>query len=82
VTRPWPVTCRGAAGVLLLDEPYQGFDYGTYVNFWDLVDAWRQAGRVVVVVTHMLAELTRVDHVIELPPAHRPPAGQPERRPR
>jgi len=72
----------GEANVLLLDEPYQGFDYGTYVNFWDLVDTWRQAGRVVVVVTHMLAELTRVDHVVELPPAHRPPAGRSERRPR
>jgi ABC-2 type transport system ATP-binding protein len=70
----------GEAGVLLLDEPYQGFDYGTYVNFWDLVDAWRQAGRVVVVVTHMLAELSRVDHVVELPPPRRSP-GRPERRP-
>jgi ABC-2 type transport system ATP-binding protein len=72
----------GEADVLLLDEPYQGFDYGTYVNFWDLVDAWRQAGRVVIVVTHMLAELTRVDHVVELPPPYRPPSGRPERRPR
>lgn len=72
----------GDAGVLLLDEPYQGFDYGTYVNFWDLVDAWRQAGRVVVVVTHMLAELTRVDHIVELPPPYRTPSGRPERKPR
>jgi ABC-2 type transport system ATP-binding protein len=72
----------GEADVLLLDEPYQGFDYGTYVNFWDLVDAWRQEGRVVVVVTHMLAELTRVDHIVELPPPHQPPSGRPARRPR
>jgi ABC-type multidrug transport system ATPase subunit len=72
----------GEPEVLLLDEPYQGFDYGTYVNFWDLVDAWRQAGRVVVVVTHMLAELTRVDQVVELPPPHRPPSDSPTRRPR
>jgi ABC-2 type transport system ATP-binding protein len=71
----------GDADVLLLDEPYQGFDYGTYVNFWDLVDAWRAAGRVVVVVTHMLAELTRVDRVVELPLARRPPAGRPARTP-
>ena len=71
----------GEADVLLLDEPYQGFDYGTYVNFWDLVDAWRQAGRVVVVVTHMLAELNRVDHIVELAPPHLPPAGPPKRRP-
>jgi len=53
--------------VLLLDEPYQGFDHGTYVNFWDHCEKWRHEGKAVVVVTHMLAELERVDRVIELP---------------
>jgi ABC-type multidrug transport system ATPase subunit len=53
--------------VLLLDEPYQGFDRGTYVNFWDHCHVWRTQGMAVVVVTHMLAELDRVDRVIELP---------------
>jgi len=53
--------------VLLLDEPYQGFDHGTYVNFWDHCQTWRQQGIAVVVVTHMLAELDRVDRVVELP---------------
>ncbi len=72
----------GEPDILLLDEPYQGFDHGTYVNFWDLVDAWREAGRAVVVVTHMLAELTRVDRVVELTPVQRPPFGRPARRPR
>jgi ABC-type multidrug transport system ATPase subunit len=76
------IALLGEADVLLLDEPYQGFDYGTYVNFWELVDAWRAAGRVVVVVTHMLAELRRVDTVVEVPAAHRPPAGRPARRQR
>jgi ABC-2 type transport system ATP-binding protein len=57
----------GDPRVLLLDEPYQGFDRGTYINFWDHVDAWRAAGKAVLVVTHMLAELSRVDHVVELP---------------
>jgi ABC-2 type transport system ATP-binding protein len=68
----------GEPEVLLLDEPYQGFDFGTYVNFWDLVDVWRQSGRVVVVVTHMLAELARVDHVVELRPP-RLPTGRRQR---
>ena len=53
--------------ILLLDEPYQGFDRGTYVNFWDHCRTWRETGMAVVVVTHMLAELDRVDRVIELP---------------
>jgi len=54
------------AGVLLLDEPYQGFDNGTYLDFWELVGEWRDEGRAVVVVTHLLAESGRVDRVVEL----------------
>lgn len=53
--------------VLLLDEPYQGFDRGTYVNFWDHCRTWAESGKAVIVVTHMLAELERVDRVVELP---------------
>jgi ABC-2 type transport system ATP-binding protein len=56
----------GDPSILLLDEPYQGFDRGTYIDFWALVGEWRAAGRAIVVVTHMLAELRRVDRVIEL----------------
>jgi len=52
--------------LVLLDEPYQGFDRGTYENFWDHVGTWRDEGAAVVVVTHMLAELHRVTHVLEL----------------
>jgi len=52
--------------ILLLDEPYQGFDRGTYVNFWDHCERWRRQARAVVIVTHMLAELKRVDRVVEL----------------
>lgn len=53
--------------LLLLDEPYQGFDRGAYVNFWDHCSRWREQGKGVLVVTHMLAELERVDRIIELP---------------
>jgi ABC-2 type transport system ATP-binding protein len=56
----------GDPKVLLLDEPYQGFDYGTYVNFWDHVDAWRGGAKAIVIVTHMLTELSRVDRVVAL----------------
>jgi ABC-2 type transport system ATP-binding protein len=56
----------GDPQVLLMDEPYQGFDRGTYVNFWDHVDRWRAGGKAVVIVTHLLAELDRVDRVVEL----------------
>lgn len=66
----------GDPQVLLLDEPYQGFDRGSYVDFWAHVERWRSEGRAIVVVTHMLAELSRVDRVLELSPgARRSAAG-------
>jgi ABC-2 type transport system ATP-binding protein len=56
----------GGARVLLLDEPYQGFDRGAYVSFWEHVAAWRAEGLAVVVVTHLLADLSLADRVVEL----------------
>ena len=57
----------GQPGLLLLDEPYQGFDHGSYLDFWHHADAWRRQGKAVVVVTHLLTELDRADQVLELP---------------
>lgn len=56
----------GQPELLLLDEPYQGFDQGSYLDFWHHADAWRRQGRAVVVVTHLLTELYRADQVLEL----------------
>jgi ABC-2 type transport system ATP-binding protein len=58
----------GTPAVLLLDEPYQGFDRGTYLDFWTHAREWASAGRAVVVVTHLLDNLNLVDRVVELPP--------------
>lgn len=52
--------------LLLLDEPYQGFDHGAYVDLWTQIDRWRDTGTAVLIVTHMLGELDRVDRVVEL----------------
>jgi ABC-type multidrug transport system ATPase subunit len=56
----------GEPDVLLLDEPYQGFDRGSYLDFWQQVWRWRTDGKAVVVVTHLLSELDRVDTVLDL----------------
>jgi len=56
----------GDVDVLLLDEPYQGFDRGSYIDFWHHLGQWRDAGKAVVVITHMLDSLERVDRVLEL----------------
>ncbi len=57
--------------IVLLDEPYQGFDRGSYLDFWQHVWEWRDAGKAVVVVTHLLSQLDRVDTVLDLTPARR-----------
>jgi ABC-type multidrug transport system ATPase subunit len=56
----------GDVRVLLLDEPYQGFDHGAYVSFWEHVARWRAQRLAVVVVTHLLGDTRLVDRVVEL----------------
>jgi ABC-2 type transport system ATP-binding protein len=58
----------GDPDVLLLDEPYTGFDGGTYLSFWRHVEQWKDEGRACLVVTHFLGERERVDRVHELRP--------------
>lgn len=58
----------GDPDILLLDEPYTGFDGGTYLCFWEHVEAWKHEGRACLVVTHFLGERERVDRIHELLP--------------
>lgn len=52
--------------LLVLDEPYQGFDYETYTRFWEFTDEFRDGGGSVLVVSHMHSELSRFDAMIDL----------------
>jgi ABC-2 type transport system ATP-binding protein len=65
----------GDPAVLLLDEPYQGFDRGSYLDFWAHVERWRDQGRGVLVVTHALPDEHRVDRLVELASCHSSPVG-------
>jgi ABC-2 type transport system ATP-binding protein len=56
----------GEPDVVLLDEPYQGFDRGSYLDLWDELWRWRAAGKAIVVVTHLLNQQDRVDTVLDL----------------
>jgi ABC-type multidrug transport system ATPase subunit len=52
--------------VLLLDEPYAGFDWETYVHFWEMSERRRDEGMGILIVSHLLAERERLDRVYEL----------------
>jgi ABC-2 type transport system ATP-binding protein len=52
--------------VLLLDEPYQGFDWDTYLRFWDLVADLRSRRKAIVIITHLVFEQDRFDLLADL----------------
>ncbi len=52
--------------VLLLDEPYQGFDWETYRRFWTLAEEFRRAGQAIVIISHLFYDLGRFDRVLRL----------------
>lgn len=52
--------------LLLLDEPYSGFDWETYVTFWEMSERRRDNGMGILIVSHLLAERERLDRVYEL----------------
>ena len=52
--------------LLLLDEPYSGFDWETYVRFWEMGERRRDAGMGILIVSHFLTERERLDRVYEL----------------
>lgn len=52
--------------VLLLDEPYAGFDWDTYQRFWELVDRRKNPRRAVLVISHFIADEVRFDRIVEL----------------
>jgi len=52
--------------VLLLDEPYSGFDWETYLHFWECAESLRAAGRGLLVVSHFVYERVRFDRLCAL----------------
>ena len=52
--------------LLLLDEPYSGFDWETYLHFWDMAERRRGQGMAILIVSHLLAERDRLTRIYEL----------------
>jgi ABC-2 type transport system ATP-binding protein len=56
--------------VLLLDEPYNGFDVETYQRFLDWAWRARDEGRCIIVVTHIAFDRDRFDRLLTLRDGH------------
>jgi len=49
--------------VLLLDEPYSGFDYETYLRFWELSEDLAARGRSILVISHFVQQRERFHRI-------------------
>ncbi|HVR78890.1 MAG TPA: ATP-binding cassette domain-containing protein [Acidimicrobiia bacterium] len=52
--------------LLLLDEPYAGFDWDTYQRFWQLTHHRRDAGRSLLIISHFITDAERFDRIYDL----------------
>lgn len=52
--------------LLLLDEPYAGFDWDTYQRFWELTAERRAAGASLLIISHFIADEERFDRIYDL----------------
>jgi len=52
--------------LLILDEPYNGFDWDTYLRFWDYRNQLRKEECAILIVTHFLTEKERFDKIYNL----------------
>jgi len=52
--------------VLLLDEPYTGFDWETYLAFWKLTEELTERGTAIAIISHFVSERERFGRIYEL----------------
>jgi ABC-2 type transport system ATP-binding protein len=52
--------------LLVLDEPYNGFDWETYLRFWSHAEAIVAAGKSILVVSHFINDQQRFDRIHHL----------------
>jgi ABC-2 type transport system ATP-binding protein len=52
--------------LVLLDEPYGGLEWETYLRFWEHVSEMQERGKAVVVVSHLFYDRAKLDRILEL----------------
>lgn len=52
--------------LLIMDEPYDGFDWDMYLTFWDVIEKLRQAGTGILLISHLLYDRDKFDRILAL----------------
>ena len=53
-------------GLLILDEPYSGFDWETYLQFWEYAEDRKAMGLSILIVSHFVYDRSKFDQILEL----------------
>lgn len=60
------VSLMHSPDVLLLDEPYTGFDWSTYEAFWEMSEELVERGTAVAIISHIIEKEEKLDRIYEL----------------
>ncbi len=52
--------------LLVLDEPYAGFDWETYLRFWNIAAELKARGKSILVVSHLVYDRAKFDSLLRL----------------
>lgn len=53
-------------GIVLLDEPYDGFDWSMYQVFWEVMEDMKSRNISVFMISHLIYDFKRFDKIFEL----------------
>jgi ABC-type multidrug transport system ATPase subunit len=52
--------------LLLLDEPYDGFDWNMYLVFWRIIDELKENNTGILIISHLVYDFAHFDTLYEL----------------
>lgn len=60
------ISLLGDPDILVLDEPYQGLDYASFLEFWDMQFKLREEGKSVIIVSHLIEDQSKFTKSVHL----------------
>ncbi len=60
------IALLGDPEILVLDEPYQGMDYASFLAFWDIQFDLRKRGKSVIIVSHLIEDQEKFSKAVHL----------------
>lgn len=52
--------------LIILDEPYDGFDWQMYQVFWGIIEDLKSNGAAILMISHLIYDRERFDRIIEI----------------